>query len=297
MFLNPLRIFHETVRNRSIRRASDALGMVPSSVSRQLVLFEREMGTTLLERSASGVSLTHAGGVVAEFASRVLLDFESLRSDLDDHKGGQRAFIRIAAVEGMVAAGPSEAIAKFRERFNRVTFALHMCPAPAVIALIKAGDADVGITFSPPPDLGLKTEGKLDEPLLLVTPKSEPLGGKPHVAVTDLAALPLALPSADFGMRRILDLTCQQSGFELNPVFVSDSFEALRHFVIQSGAAAILPKRALMLKDNQGIHWSPIVDKRLPRTTIEVISLKGRRPSRIMKLFIAQLMDTLSSHY
>ena len=44
----------------------------------------------LHKRSASGVKLTHAGKMVANYARSVVLGYESLRSDLDDIRGRRR---------------------------------------------------------------------------------------------------------------------------------------------------------------------------------------------------------------
>ena len=66
MVLNPLRLFHEVARTGSIRKASEVLKLAPSSVSRQVLILERQIGTTLLDRSAAGVALTPAGQLVAK---------------------------------------------------------------------------------------------------------------------------------------------------------------------------------------------------------------------------------------
>jgi DNA-binding transcriptional LysR family regulator len=294
MLFAALRVYYETVRARSIRKSSDLLGLVPSSVSRQIQALERELGTTLLERSTTGIIPTHGGTLVAEFAGRVLADYDSLKIDLNDQKGGQRALIRVAAVEGMVAAGPSQAMARFQQRFSGVTFSLTMCPAPAVVELVKARDVDIGITFSPRPDLGLRTLAQMDEPLVLACRRDDPIGAMEFVLLSDLADLRLALPSAQFGMRWLLDNAAAKAGFALHPVFVSDSFEALRDFASGGGAPAVLPLRALRQKDNSALHWTPLIDKRLPRTTIDVVALADRRASRIMKLFQDELARTLA---
>jgi DNA-binding transcriptional LysR family regulator len=68
MFPGPLRAFHEAVQAGSIRKASEKLGLAPSSVSRQIAILEHLMGTALFNRSLGGVELTHAGALVAEYA-------------------------------------------------------------------------------------------------------------------------------------------------------------------------------------------------------------------------------------
>jgi DNA-binding transcriptional LysR family regulator len=296
MFFRSLRVFHETVRLQSIRKASASLGLAPSSASRQISALEHQFGTSLLDRSATGISLTHAGALVEEFARTVLLDYDSLKTDLDDYKGGRRALIRIAAVESAMIAGPATAIAEFRKRFEKVSFTLNMLPAPHVVEVVKHGDADIGITFAPEPDPDLETVARLDEPLYLVTRLGVLPAGTKTVSLGDIVDLPLGLPAADFGIRRLLDNACKSAGVRLSPVLASSSFEALRQFVLEGGGAAILPGRALRGQFADGVLQATMLeDKRLRHTTLDVIMLRKRRPSRILKLFRDRLISSLAA--
>ena len=71
MFASELRAFHAVAQSGSIRRAAELLDTAPSSVSRKVGLLEQQIGTTLLERTSNGVTLTHAGAMVAEYARSV----------------------------------------------------------------------------------------------------------------------------------------------------------------------------------------------------------------------------------
>jgi DNA-binding transcriptional LysR family regulator len=89
-----MRAFYEVVCTGSIRRASERLNTSPSSVSRQIALLEHEIGTALFDREATGMTPTHAGRLVAEYARSVVLDYDGLRADLNDLKGDRRALRR-----------------------------------------------------------------------------------------------------------------------------------------------------------------------------------------------------------
>src|SRR6202044_3357734 len=121
MFPGPLRAFHEAVQAGSIRKASERLGLAPSSVSRQIAVLEALMGTSLFNRSLGGVVLTHAGALVAEYAQSAVMDFDTLRLDLDDLKGS-RGLIRVAMVESIASDGPVKAASAFRKTFKGVAF-------------------------------------------------------------------------------------------------------------------------------------------------------------------------------
>ncbi len=293
MFPGILRVFYEAVRLHSIRKAGEALGLSPSAVSRQIALFEHRIGTPLFDRSAKGVVLNHAGEMVADFARTVLLDFDALKTDLDDYKGGRRAMIRIATVEGMVAAGPAGAIVEFRRKFPRVLFEVRMMPAPAVIDAVLRAEADIGLGFSPEVHPDLVTKSLIREPLLLVAPKNGNLALGASVSLSDLAGMPLALPGPEFGFRRMIDAACRKGGFEVAPVFSSNAFETLRDFVVQGGGCSVLPSRALRGKDNSKLQWAPIEDPRLGKTTVEVLVLRKRKLSRVLRLFLDGLGKAL----
>ena len=290
MTIESFRILHEVVRLGSMRRAAEHLGVVPSSIGRQISLLERQMGTALFERSTSGVKLTYAGELVAQFGQQTLLDYDALKVDLDDYRGGRRALIRIASVEGMVAAGPVTAISRFQERYNLVQFSLRMVPAPRVVELVKLGEVDVGLTFSQPVDEKIRMVTRVTEPLLLVTRRP----GTQQARLGELAEQPIALPSADFGIRRIIDLACEAAGIRLNPVFTSDSFEALRAFALTSDGATILPQGAMRGKDNVGLRQAVLVDRRLQHTTIDLITPKQRRASRVVRQFLDELSSAIA---
>lgn len=203
-----LRIFHEIAKAGSIRAASEVLGVAPSSVSRQVMVLEHEMGTALLERSTSGVKLTDAGKMVANYARSVVLGYDSLRSDLDDIRGRRRKLIRLALVESVLISGPISAITEFRRRFDTVFFQIEVMPAPKVIECVKRDECEIGITFCPRPDPGIVSVLKFAEPIRLVVKHEHPLGQRRSVSLTDLSDIPLALPARDLSVRQIFDEAC-----------------------------------------------------------------------------------------
>src|SRR5690349_19631342 len=137
MFDGSLRAFDETVRAGSIRKASEALGVAPSSVSRHIAILERQIGTALFERRADGVELTHAGTLVAEFIGKLLIDYDSLRSDLDDIRGIRRRLVKIASVESIAASAPMSAVHKFHSLYPSISFNIRLMPAPAVVQAVR----------------------------------------------------------------------------------------------------------------------------------------------------------------
>lgn len=74
--LNGMRLFTEVVKTGSFAAAGRKLGMVPSSMSRQINALEETLNARLLNRSTRKLSLTEVGQLYYEQATRILSDLE-----------------------------------------------------------------------------------------------------------------------------------------------------------------------------------------------------------------------------
>ncbi len=298
MFPSELRAFHAVAQSGSIRKASELLEIAPSSVSRKVALLEHHIGTTLLDRTSGGVKLTHAGSLVAEYARSVVLDYDSLRADLNDWRGSRRKLIRVEAVESIVSGGLMEAVAAFRVKYDAVSFRLTVVPAPQVVDDVRRGDCELGVTFCCPPQPDIVTVASIPEPIMLVVPNSHPLAAAKTVTLKDLDGRSLALPDVTFGVRRIFDRAAQEAGLAatLSPVFSSNIFEALREFVRCGSGIAILPYRAVLRESSRNFLKAVHIEHpALSEATIDVITLRKHHPARIVTNFIDQLLQTFQT--
>jgi DNA-binding transcriptional LysR family regulator len=234
--------------------------------------------------------------MVADYARTVLLDYDSLRVDLNDLRGVRRALLRVAVVESMVSEAPLAAMSSIRARCEDVSFKLRMLPAPQVTEAVKTGVVDLGITFSLPPDPAISVLLQLPEPVVVALPTSHVLAQKERITLAELRTLPMALPDVDFGIRKVLDRATRAQGFELVPVLSSSSFEAMRDFVRQGLGGALLTSRSTIRDERLGALKTVVIDEpALGCATVELIALKNRRMPRVMKLFVEELMESLQS--
>jgi DNA-binding transcriptional LysR family regulator len=281
-----LRALAQTARTGSIRKASEALGMAPSSVSRAIAALEHEMGTALFQRRARGVELTHAGRLVAEYASSVLLEYDSLRADLEDMRGTARHLLRLAFVESITEHGPVTAVSKLLARFPTVSFNVRRMPAPRVSEAVLEEQCDVGIAFCAEPNPDILTLASVPEPIMLGVHPKHRLASAKNIALRDVDRMPLAAPDVDFGVRQILDRAAALSGIRLAPVLNSNDFEILRDFARSGAGAAVLPMRAITSDERAGrLVALPLLDSTFRATTIDIIVLRKRRLPRVVKAF------------
>jgi DNA-binding transcriptional LysR family regulator len=90
-------------------------------------------------------------------------------------------------------------------------------------------------------------------------------------------------------VRRIIDDVLRRSGVMPAPALESDSFEALRAFA-RFGGASLLPRLSIESDRRANILKSLLVDcQAFNETTADMIALKRRRPSRLLKVFYGEL--------
>jgi molybdate transport repressor ModE-like protein len=97
------RIFLAIAREGSFSRAAKRLGVQHSTVSRRIRALEQKLGTSLVERKASGYILSEAGEELKQSACRIeneLLSFEGAIGGQDDDVAGE---LRVTAIANMAS--------------------------------------------------------------------------------------------------------------------------------------------------------------------------------------------------
>ncbi len=80
--LSQLRSFLAVIDEGSLNRAATRLRMSQPALSRQMQALEAEVGGRLLERSATGVSLTDAGHAFAAKTRALLADYDAALAEV-----------------------------------------------------------------------------------------------------------------------------------------------------------------------------------------------------------------------
>src|SRR5215210_6550385 len=117
--MDPRRVltFRAVAHRRSFSRAARALSLSQPSVSNQVALLEREIGTRLLRREPGGLTLTREGEILLEHADAIAERFQLAGEQLAVAARGQRARLRIGAFPTALAGLVPAAIARLRNRY------------------------------------------------------------------------------------------------------------------------------------------------------------------------------------
>lgn len=119
--LNALAVFARVVELESFTAAADALGLSKSMVSRQISDLEDELKVRLLNRTTRKLSVTEAGAVVYERASRIVHEAAEAERDANCIEGAVRGRLRINAPMSFGISELGPVMPKFMARYPELT--------------------------------------------------------------------------------------------------------------------------------------------------------------------------------
>lgn len=142
-----LRILECCARTGSFAKASAELGLSHSSISRRMTQLENDLETTLLHRTATGVSLTDAGATINAEARDMAAAALSIRNTSED-AGTLKGRIRFETIDA-TGIGMLHHIKAFTERYPDVEIDLRL---NQYMVDLDRGEADVVLraTNAPP---------------------------------------------------------------------------------------------------------------------------------------------------
>ncbi|MCG6122575.1 MAG: LysR family transcriptional regulator [Microvirga sp.] len=292
-----LRYFLEVAQSGSVRLAGEHLNVAASALSRQIQNLELEIGMPLFERRPRGMVLTPAGEIYARYAHALTLEKDRVVSEIEELRGLKRGLVRIHSVEGVISDVVTESIARFRARHPGVRFKLVASGTDDVVAAVREGLADVGVSFNAQPDPMVHCVRRFDDPVEAVVRPGHELAGRARVSLVELARFPVALPEAGFGIRRLVDEACRRLGMSLTPMLETNSIEALRGFARTGAGVSILPRTSCRRELKAGaIATISFADEALRHATMDLSVLAGRRLPPATAAFLTELEQSLAAN-
>ncbi|MFT7310247.1 MAG: DNA-binding transcriptional LysR family regulator [Paracoccaceae bacterium] len=198
-----LQIYHAfklIVREGSIRKASEIMGISASSLNRQISAFEAELNTELFDRKATGVRLTVAGEIYYRQFIEHIARLEGARKTVVELQGGSVGLITVAVTGELVQGFLPSQIQQYRQMFPRVRFKMVPVLRDNVDDLLNRYEADIAVVVQP------EMTGKGEVLCIADMAVCALRAHKEPVRLQDFVTNELILPDPSLGVRVVLDL-------------------------------------------------------------------------------------------
>jgi DNA-binding transcriptional LysR family regulator len=175
MTLDEIEAFVCVARLGGFTQASRTLHRSQPAISRRIHELEHALDATLFERVGRRVTLTDAGTALlphAEAALAAVRDGERAVRDRVDRAGQT---LRLAIVGTLADSHIVDALRAFRSRFPDAAVDLRTATSREVSALVRSGDAGLGLRYFPDPDDALESIPLGAEKLFVVVSAAHPV--------------------------------------------------------------------------------------------------------------------------
>lgn len=275
--LKQLEYFVAIAEEGQITAAARRLHISQPPLSYELAQLERELDTQLVRRGPRGVTLTEAGRLLRERASRILAMATATAREVSSVGKGLTGTLCVAICDSAAGLAPGARLAEFAALAPDVSLEVRGGGVPEVLELVAGGIAEVGIVRTPFSSQGLRCRYAPAEPLVAVMPPAMERGGELEVSLSELADVPLVcdrrtaslLPGAPFCLTDDDRATCSCSAAGLGVGLVPRSLLA----VCDTGDCFIKTLTEKDLETRAAVIWK--ADRALSPLAERTVALLG----------------------
>ncbi len=250
MELDHVEAFLAIVRRGGFTRASASLHLSQPAISRRIRLLEDELGAPLFERVRSRVVLSEAGRAFLPHAEALLASMRDGIEAVAALRGPDRGAVTVALVGTLASTGLSERLRRFSAAHPAVDVRLRTALSSEVSALVRRGDATLGLRYDSDPSPDLSSSTVHHEPMLPVCAPHHRLARARRVAPTALAGERwLTFPARAGAPREPYSSALEQRlaacGLGAAEIVPIDSLSAQKRMVEAGFGLALLPASSI----------------------------------------------------
>ncbi len=225
-----LRILQET--NFSLSKAAEKMNIVQSAVSRQLQLFEGEIGSPLFERNGKKlIAMTSLGLRIMEEVNTINQAKNNIQTLAADYLDSSHGVLHIATTHTQAKYFLPKPILRFREKYPGVRIYMDEASPEQLINKLHTGKADIAIcTEKVADDAYLAVKPCYEWHHAAIVPKNHLLG-EGEVSLERLAAFPILTYSFGFTGRSNIEAAFKDSTSELDIILSAADTDVIKTYV------------------------------------------------------------------
>lgn len=240
-----LRAFEATARLMSVTQAARELHVSQPTVSVQLRELAALVGEPLFEPLGRGIRLTPVGEALQITVGDIASSWQRFEDRLGDLRGLLRGRLRIAAVTTAEYFVP-DLLGPFAALHPGIEIDLAVENRDRVIARLHRQADDLAVMMLPPDELPLHSLPFLDNPLVVIAPRSHPLAASQRpIALAELAQERWLMREVGSGTRLVAERHFADHGFAPRVAMSLGSNEALKHAVGAGLGLAVVSQLAI----------------------------------------------------
>lgn len=285
-----LRHFVEVAQQGSFRAAADRLHVAPSAVSKQIKNLELALDVELFrrDRGRGGLELTEAGEILLFRCASVVNELTIAQDEIDQLQGLQRGQLRLGVNEVLASDLLPGILRDMSYNHPGLKFHIVVENTREIVALLEAGEIDIGLGYNVPPSPEIETLATLHRRTYAITALDHPMARFRNVRLADLDGERVIFPDDSIAMREMLQDALAQAGVQVREVMRTNSFTLLRQMVESGMGIGIVFGRFLQMR-RERIAFVELKDLPFASPPVACCRMAGRTPTASSEAFAAAI--------
>jgi len=286
MDLTQLRSFVTVAAEGHVTHAAEKLHLSQPTISSHIRALEEELGVTLFERRARGVTLTRSGKLLLDDAQKVLAASLHLRDHARALSGSVDARLNIGTILDAHHLRLGDVISEMRVRYKLIQVELRLAISGVGMDMVLDGELDAAFVLGEPRDPALRVLPLERQHYVVVIPRTWEGQIKTW---KDLAARPWALTPPKGRINQMAHEMLRARSLAPASVVIADQ-ESLLRDLVGSGVGASFLREDLAqdaVKKGEMLIWP----EGSADTMLSLIYLKSREDSPELRALLRAVED------
>jgi DNA-binding transcriptional LysR family regulator len=299
MNLRQLEAFCRIVDLGSFSMAAEDMGLSQPAVTFQMQALERELGTSLLDRTPRRALPTESGRVLYQHAREILRHVDRAQREIRDLDQMLRGTLLIGASTGPGEHVLPQILGRFKAEYPEIDIILRILPTDEIISQVLDNELEVGVVGAVEAHANLQFEPFVQDRLIVIAPPDHPWASGEAVTVQHLVREPFILQQAGAGVRIMLEAGLRSMDFglaDLNVYMEVGLQESIKTAVEAGFGVGIISRFAV----RQELRFGTLVEiavADLPsfRDEFYLVRHLRRRLSRATETFLEYAQDQVTA--
>lgn len=283
-----LQVLQETELNLS--KAAEKMHVVQSAVSRQLQLFESELGSPLFERRGKKLTeLTPLGRRIMAEVSSIGQAKQNIKTIAADFLDSNKGTIHIATTHTQAKYFLPVPIQRFRAKYPGIRIYMLQASPEQLVDQLHNHTADVAIcTEKVTDDAALITKHCYEWHHAVVVPQNHPLASG-EITRERLATFPILTYSFGYTGRSMIEKAFKETGLELDVILAAADTDVIKTYVRLGLGVGLIAAMAYDPINDQDLVARDL-SHLIPRSITKVAYLKQNYLPLYSQHFIEELL-------
>ena len=284
MDIKQVQYFLAVAEAGSFSVAAEDLYISQSSLSKQIIALEKELGLQLFDRSKRKIALTEAGGVFYKHALNFNEINKALKADLEEYTTTASS-LSIAAIPVIAQYGITSYIAQFKSAYPNINFTLEEREASAILPALKTHKYDLAFVRDYHFDTNHYSSLEIFKDKLMVAVSSKNrFATRKSISLTELSNENFITYNEGTIVYELSVEACRKAGFEPRVFYASLRGASIIGLVASNSGVALMMEKVLDYYKRLDVVSIPL--KETIESKIVIAYLNNKKLSKSAKTFI-----------